>query len=86
MWWVPCFFSRAGIGFSSFLTLVGAGTMSKSLKLDAVLPESPISEYDEVTARMRKRDEHLTRQLRRMRILVRVLDLGFGFARQLLVG
>jgi len=49
-------------------------------KFNAALPESQISEYDEVAARMRKRDEHLTRQLRRMRIVVRALDLGFGCA------
>jgi hypothetical protein len=53
--------------------------MSETIKLNAALPESRISEYEEVAARMKKRDEHLTRHLRRMRILVRILDLGFGF-------
>ena len=58
--------------------------MSETIKLNAALPESRISEYEEVAARMKKRDEHLTRRLRRMRIVVRILDLGFGFARHLL--
>jgi hypothetical protein len=56
--------------------------MSEMMKLNA-LPLSQIREYEEVTARMRKRDAHLTRQLRRMRFVVRILDLGFGFARHL---
>ena len=43
------------------------------------VPEPQISEYEQVAARMKKRDEHLGRQLRRIRILVRILDLGFGF-------
>lgn len=34
---------------------------------------------DETGARMRKRDEYLTRHLRRMRIIVRILDFGFGW-------
>jgi len=58
--------------------------MSETIKLNTALPESHLSEYEEVTARMRKRDEYLTRQLRRMRIIVRILDLGFGFAHGLL--
>lgn len=41
--------------------------------------ESPISEHEQIMARMKKRDEHLTRRLRRLRAVVRVLDLGFGF-------
>ena len=36
------------------------------------------TEYDERTEQMRKRDEHLKRQLRRARIFVRILDVGFG--------
>lgn len=52
--------------------------MSESTKYDA-LTEAQIREYDQVAAQMKKRDEHLLRQLRRMRLVVRTLDLGFGF-------
>jgi hypothetical protein len=40
-----------------------------------------ISEHEEVAARMRKRDAQLTRRLHLMRLMVRVLDLGFGYVR-----
>jgi hypothetical protein len=49
-----------------------------SQKYDPV-EETQISEHDETGARMRKRDEYLTRRLRRMRIIVRILDFGFGW-------
>jgi len=42
--------------------------------------EPPISEYEQIMARMKKRDEYLTRRLRRMRAVVRVLSLGVGFS------
>jgi hypothetical protein len=58
--------------------------MPETITLKIASPESQISDYDDVAARMRKRDEYLTRRLRRMRIVVRILDLGFGFARHLL--
>ena len=51
--------------------------MSEPMK-DAV-QESQISEYEQVAARMKERDKFLTRRLRRMRIVVRILDVGFGF-------
>lgn len=52
--------------------------MSKPNDSD-VVPESQLSEYEQIAARMKKRDELLRRRLRRMRIIVRILDLGFGF-------
>ena len=52
--------------------------MSKRIDSD-VVPESQLNEYEQIAARMKKRDELLTRRLRRMRIIVRILDLGFGF-------
>jgi hypothetical protein len=56
-------------------------TMSEAIKYDGVPLTSQTSEHDEITARLRKRDEHLTRRLRFMRIVVRILDVGFGFSR-----
>jgi len=52
--------------------------MSEKQKHDEV-PNTNVNEYDEIAARLKERDEHLTRRLRRMRIVVRILDLGFGF-------
>jgi hypothetical protein len=48
--------------------------MSEGIKYDFI-PSS----HDEIAARLKKRDEHLTRRIRHMRIVVRILDLGFGF-------
>ena len=50
--------------------------MSKPLNYD-VVPESQLNEYEQIAARMKKRDEQLTRKFRRMRIIVRILDLDF---------
>jgi hypothetical protein len=53
--------------------------MSQHEKADPV-EQTQINEHDDETgARMRKRDEYLTRHLRRMRIIVRILDFGFGW-------
>ena len=52
--------------------------MSEEQKYDEV-PNTQVNVYDETAARLKQRDEHLTRRLRRMRIIVRILDLGFGF-------
>ena len=43
------------------------------------VPHAQFSEHDDVAARMRKRHEQLTRRLRNIRIVVRILDFGFGF-------
>jgi hypothetical protein len=48
------------------------------VKYDTV-QEPQISEYEQIAARMRERDKFLTRRLRRMRVIVRILDVGFGF-------
>lgn len=37
------------------------------------------SDYDHVGGQMRRRDEYLTRNLRRVRIFARILDVGFGY-------
>jgi hypothetical protein len=52
--------------------------MSEGVKYDGI-PNTQISEYDEIAARLKKRDEHMARRLRLMRIVVRILDVGFGF-------
>jgi hypothetical protein len=54
--------------------------MAEEIKYDGVPITQTSSEYDEVAARLKKRDAHLTRRLRFMRIVVRILDVGFGFA------
>jgi hypothetical protein len=54
--------------------------MSNEIKYDGVPVTQTNSEYDEVAARMKQRDEHLARRLRFMRIVVRILDVGFGFS------
>ena len=56
--------------------------MSKSIQ-DGGVPESQMSEYDQVTTRMKERDEYLGRRLRRMRIVVRILSLGVGYVRNI---
>ena len=53
-------------------------TMSKAVEYD-VAPETQLSEYEQIAAQMKKRDEELRHRLRQMRIIVRILDLGFGF-------
>jgi hypothetical protein len=50
--------------------------MSSDAKYNPVPESQP---YDEVTVRLRKRDEQLTRRLRRIRVVVRILDFGFGY-------
>jgi hypothetical protein len=52
--------------------------MSEPTKDQAVL-EAQVSEHDRIAAQMKRHHEYLTRQLRRMRIFVRILDLGFGY-------
>jgi hypothetical protein len=52
--------------------------MSGPAKDQAVLEEQ-VSEHDQIAAQMKNHHEYLTRQLRRMRIFVRILDLGFGY-------
>jgi hypothetical protein len=36
-------------------------------------------QYDQVETQMRERDAYLARRLRRARIFVRTLDIGFGY-------
>jgi len=52
---------------------------------DPAVSEAQVSEYDRITEQMKKRHEYLTRQLRRIRIFVRILDLGFGYSHVLLL-
>jgi hypothetical protein len=37
------------------------------------------SDHDQVSEQMKRKDEYLSRNLHRMRIFVRILDLGFGY-------
>jgi hypothetical protein len=53
--------------------------MTEPVKYDAVPETAQMSEFDEISEQMQARDKYLTRQLHRMRILVRILDVIFGF-------
>jgi hypothetical protein len=53
-------------------------TMSDTGKYEAV--QSQVNpDHDQVGEQMMRRDEYLSRNLHRMRIFVRTLDLGFGY-------
>ena len=46
--------------------------------------EQPVNEDDQVGARMKKRDEYLKRQLRRLRLVGRILGFIAGLAHSVL--
>ena len=53
--------------------------MSDLTKYEAV-SEAQVSQDDQIAEQMKKRHEYLTRQLRRARIFVRILDVIFGYS------
>jgi hypothetical protein len=54
--------------------------MTEPVKYNTVSETTQMSEFDEISEQLHARDRYLTRQLVRMRIVVRILDFIFGFA------